>query len=211
MSDLLEQYIINHSDEEGELLKQLTRDVHVNLLRPRMISGHLQGRILKMLCRMVKPTQVLELGTFAGYSALCFAEALEEGSVVHTVDNDDELEEFVAKYLNLSEHGNKVIQHIGNALDLIPQFEDEQFDLVFIDADKRLYSEFYDLVFPKVKSGGYILVDNTLWDGKVVAEPQPKDAQTIGILNFNDMIVEDTRVEKVILPLRDGMTMIYKK
>ncbi|MGL5014426.1 MAG: O-methyltransferase [Bacteroidales bacterium] len=211
MSDLLEQYIINHSDEEGELLKQLTRDVHVNLLRPRMISGHLQGRILKMLCRMIKPKQVLELGTFAGYSALCFAEALEEGSVVHTVDNDDELEEFVAKYLNLSEHGDKVIQHIGNALDLIPQFEDEQFDLVFIDADKRLYSEFYDLVFPKVKSGGYILVDNTLWDGKVVAEPQPKDAQTIGILNFNDMIVEDTRVEKVILPLRDGMTMIYKK
>jgi len=160
---------------------------------------------------MIKPKQVLELGTFAGYSALCFAEALEEGSVVHTVDNDDELEEFVAKYLNLSEHGDKVIQHIGNALDLIPQFEDEQFDLVFIDADKRLYSEFYDLVFPKVKSGGYILVDNTLWDGKVVAEPQPKDAQTIGILNFNDMIVEDTRVEKVILPLRDGMTMIYKK
>jgi len=211
MSDLLEQYIINHSDEEGELLKKLTRDVHVNLLRPRMISGHLQGRILKMLCRMIKPKQVLELGTFAGYSALCFAEALEEGSVVHTVDNDDELEEFVAKYLNLSEHGDKVIQHIGNALDLIPQFEDEQFDLVFIDADKRLYSEFYDLVFPKVKSGGYILVDNTLWDGKVVAEPQPKDAQTIGILNFNDMIVEDTRVEKVILPLRDGMTMIYKK
>ncbi|MGL4993470.1 MAG: O-methyltransferase [Bacteroidales bacterium] len=211
MSDLLEQYIINHSDEEGELLKQLTRDVHVNLLRPRMISGHLQGRILKMLCRMIKPKQVLELGTFAGYSALCFAEALQEGSVVHTVDNDDELEEFVAKYLNLSEHGEKVVQHIGNALDLIPQFEDEQFDLVFIDADKRLYSEFYDLVFPKVKSGGYILVDNTLWDGKVVVDPQPKDAQTIGILNFNDMIVQDPRVEKVILPLRDGMTMIYKK
>lgn len=210
MSELLEQYIINHSDEEGELLKRLNRDVHVNLLRPRMISGHLQGRIIKMLTRMIRPAQVLELGTFAGYSALCFAEGMESGEV-HTVDNDDELEEFVSKYLELSEHGHKVKQHIGNALDVIPQFEDEQFDLVFIDADKRLYCEFYNLVFPKVKKGGFIFADNTLWDGKVVEEPVSKDPQTQGILKFNDMIAADSRIEKVILPLRDGMTLIRKK
>lgn len=210
MSELLEEYIINHSDEEGELLKRLNRDVHVNLLRPRMISGHLQGRIIKMLTRMIRPAQVLELGTFAGYSALCFAEGMESGEV-HTVDNDDELEEFVSKYLELSEHGHKVKQHIGNALDVIPQFEDEQFDLVFIDADKRLYCEFYDLVFPKVKKGGFIFADNTLWDGKVVEEPVSKDPQTQGILKFNDMIAADSRIEKVILPLRDGMTLICKK
>lgn len=210
MSELLEQYIINHSDEEGELLKRLNRDVHVNLLRPRMISGHLQGRIIKMLTRMIRPAQVLELGTFAGYSALCFAEGMESGEV-HTVDNDDELEEFVSKYLELSEHGHKVKQHIGNALDVIPQFEDEQFDLVFIDADKRLYCEFYNLVFPKVKKGGFIFADNTLWDGKVVEEPVSKDPQTQGILKFNDMIAADSRIEKVILPLRDGMTLICKK
>lgn len=210
MSELLEQYIINHSDEEGELLQRLNRDVHVNLLRPRMISGHLQGRIIKMLTRMIRPQQVLELGTFAGYSALCFAEGMESGEV-HTVDNDDELEEFVSKYLDLSEHGHKVKQHIGNALEVIPQFGDEQFDLVFIDADKRLYCEFFDLVFPKVKKGGFIFADNTLWDGKVVQEPLSKDAQTLGILKFNDMIAADPRIEKVILPLRDGMTLIYKK
>lgn len=210
MSELLEQYIINHSDEEGELLQRLNRDVHVNLLRPRMISGHLQGRIIKMLTRMIRPQQVLELGTFAGYSALCFAEGMESGEV-HTVDNDDELEEFVSKYLDLSEHGHKVKQHIGNALEVIPQFGDEQFDLVFIDADKRLYCEFFDLVFPKVKKGGFIFADNTLWDGKVVQEPLSKDAQTQGILKFNDMIAADPRIEKVILPLRDGMTLIYKK
>lgn len=210
MSELLENYIINHSDEEGELLQRLNRDVHVNLLRPRMISGHLQGRIIKMLTRMVRPQQVLELGTFAGYSALCFAEGMDSGEV-HTVDNDDELEEFVSKYLDLSEHGHKVKQHIGNALDVIPQFEDEQFDLVFIDADKRLYCEFFELVFPKVKKGGFIFADNTLWDGKVVEEPLSKDAQTQGILKFNDMIAADPRIEKVILPLRDGMTLIYKK
>lgn len=210
MSELLEQYIINHSDEEGELLKRLNRDVHVNLLRPRMISGHLQGRIIKMLTRMIRPAQVLELGTFAGYSALCFAEGMESGEV-HTVDNDDELEEFVSKYLELSEHGHKVKQHIGNALDVIPRFEDEQFDLVFIDADKRLYCEFYDLVFPKVKKGGFIFADNTLWDGKVVQELASNDTQTLGVLKFNDMIAADSRIEKVILPLRDGMTLIYKK
>lgn len=211
MSELLDKYILSHSDEEGELLGHLNRDAHVNLLRPRMISGHLQGRIIKMLTRMINPSQVLELGTFAGYSALCFAEGVKDTGEVHTVDNDDELEEFVAKYLELSEHGHKVRQHIGDALEVIPQFEDEQFDLVFIDADKRLYSEFYDLVFPKVKKGGFIFADNTLWDGKVIEEPLSKDPQTTGILAFNDKIANDTRVEKVILPLRDGMTLIYKK
>lgn len=206
----LEDYILSHSDEEGELLAALNRDAHVNILRPRMLSGHLQGRILKMFCRMLRPQRVLEIGTYTGYATLCLAEGMPEGSVIHTLEINDEMEDFIRKYIDQSPHREKIRLHIGDALELIPQLE-ETFDLVFIDADKRLYAAYYDLIFPKLRSGGLILADNTLWDGKVVEETPASDKQTLGILAFNEKIKQDERVEKVILPLRDGLTMIWKK
>ena len=209
MIDPIEQYILAHIDPEGEVLERLNRDVHVNLLRPRMLSGHLPGRMLKMLCRMIRPTSVLEIGTYAGYSALCMAEALGEDATIDTIEIDDELEDFIQKHLDDSPYGNKVSLHFGDAFDIIPML-DKSFDLVFIDADKRSYSDYFDLVFDKVNAGGFIIADNTLWDGKVLETPDENDAQTIGILNFNKKIAADTRVEKVILPLRDGITLIHK-
>lgn len=206
----LEEYILSHSDEEGELAAALNRDAHVNLLRPRMLSGHLQGRILKMCCRMLRPRRVLEIGTYTGYATLCMAEGLEEGALIHTLEIDDEMEYFIRKYLDRSPDRDKIRLHIGDAMELVPRM-DEIFDLVFIDADKRRYSEYYDLVFPKLRPGGLILADNTLWDGKVLEKVSASDRQTQGILAFNEKIKRDERVEKVILPLRDGLTMIWKK
>lgn len=210
LTEALDDYIRSHSDDEGTLLAALNRDANVNLLRPRMLSGHLQGRILKMFCRMLRPQRVLEIGTYTGYATLCLAEGLEAGGLVHTIEINDEMEDFIQKYLTQSPHQEKVRVHIGDAMEIIPQL-DETFDMVFIDADKRLYCDYYDLVFPKVRPGGLILADNTLWDGKVIEELHPSDKQTAGILAFNDKIKEDERVEKVILPLRDGLTMIWKK
>ena len=206
----IEEYILSHSDDEGALLKALERDAHVNLLRPRMLSGHLQGRILKMFCRMMQPRRVLEIGTYTGYATLCLADGLPEDGLVHTLEINDEMEDFIFKYLNQSPLQEKIRVHFGDAMEIIPQL-DEQFDLVFIDADKRLYSAYYDLVFPKVRAGGLILADNTLWDGKVVETIPASDKQSLGILAFNEKIKQDERVEKVILPLRDGLTMIWKK
>lgn len=206
----IDDYILSHSDEEGALLSTLNRDANVNLLRPRMLSGHLQGRILKMFCRMMRPRRVLEIGTYTGYATLCMAEGLEEGALIHTLEINDEMEDFIRKYLDRSPHKDKIQVHFGDALAIIPALG-ETFDMVFIDADKRLYAEYFDLVFPLVRPGGLILADNTLWDGKVLEEPHTSDKQTIGILSFNDKIKEDTRIEKVILPLRDGLTMIWKK
>lgn len=209
MTDPIEQYILAHIDPEGENLQRLNRDVHVNLLRPRMLSGHLQGRFLKMLCRMIRPKSVLELGTYAGYSALCMAEALPEDATIDTIEIDDELEDFIQKHLDDSPFGNSIQLHFGDAFEVIPKLN-KTFDLVFIDADKRSYCEYFDLVFDKVAKGGFIVADNTLWDGKVLETPDENDAQTIGILAFNKKIAADNRVEKVILPLRDGITLIHK-
>lgn len=210
MDQELENYILGHIDEEGELLSLLNRDAHVNLLRPRMLSGHLQGRILKMFCRMLRPVRILEIGTYTGYATLCLAEALPDEGEIHTIEINDELEDFIQKHLNRSELRNKVHLHIGDAMDIIPGLAGS-FDLVFIDADKRLYNDYYDLVFEKVRPGGLIIADNTLWDGKVLTEPHHTDMQTIGIKSFNDKIASDDRVEKVIIPLRDGLTLIWKK
>lgn len=210
LTDALDGYILSHSDEEGALLSALNRDANVNLLRPRMLSGHLQGRILKMFCRMLRPRRILEIGTYTGYATLCLAEGLEPEGVIHTIEINDEMEDFIRKYLDRSQYKERVKVHFGDAMEIIPRLE-EMFDLVFIDADKRLYSDYYDLVFPKVRPGGLILADNTLWDGKVIEEVHPADKQTQGILMFNDKIKQDDRVEKVILPLRDGLTMIWKK
>lgn len=210
LTDALDEYILSHSDEEGTLLSALSRDANVNLLRPRMLSGHLQGRILKMFCRMLRPQRILEIGTYTGYATLCLAEGLSDDGLIHTLEINDEMEDFIQKYLSRSPDKEKIKLHFGDAMEIIPGL-DETFDLVFIDADKRLYAEYYDLVFPKVRTGGLILADNTLWDGKVLEEPHSSDKQTVGILAFNKKIKQDTRIEKVILPLRDGLTMIWKK
>lgn len=206
----IEEYILSHSDPEGELLATLSRDANVNLLRPRMLSGHLQGRILKMFCRMLSPRRVLEIGTYTGYATLCLAEGLADDGRVDTIEINDEMEDFIRKYLDQSPLNEKIRLHIGDAMEIIPGLQ-ETYDLVFIDADKRLYTNYYDLVFPLIRPGGIILADNTLWDGKVVEETVASDKQTLGILAFNEKIKNDERVEKVILPLRDGLTIIWKK
>lgn len=210
MTEAINRYILDHIDEEGELLAALNRDANVNLLRPRMLSGHLQGRILKMFCHMLRPWRVLEIGTYTAYATLCIAEALTEDAEIHTIEINDEMEDFIMKYVGRSPYRDRIRLHIGDAQEIIPAL-DMSFDLVFIDADKRLYNHYYDLVFDKVPSGGIILADNTLWDGKVLTTPPRSDLQTLGIMEFNDRIKVDSRVEKVILPLRDGLSIIRKK
>jgi len=205
----MEDYIVRHIDEEGELLSKLNREAHVKLLRPRMIAGHLQGRILKMLVRLLKPLRILEIGTYTGYATLCLAVVLPENGEIYTIEIDDERENVNRNQFNQSELKNKIWLHIGDALKIVPRLEGT-FDMAFIDGDKRLYCEYYDLLFDKVNSGGVILADNTLWNGKVLDEPHSGDKQTRGILNFNEKIKCDRRIEKVILPLRDGLTIIYK-
>lgn len=210
MYDAIEEYICRHIDAEEPALARLDRDTHVYHLRPRMVSGHLQGRILKMICRMVQPRRVLELGTFTGYSALCFAEGMLDDGEVHTLEIDDEVEDFAKEHFDLSPYGHKIKMFIGDALKTIEQLTDT-YDLVFIDANKRDYVRYYEAVLPLVRPGGIILADNTLWDGKVVTEPDSRDPQTVGITSFNDYVARDERVEKVILPLRDGLTILWKK
>lgn len=209
-SDNIEDYILSHIDEEGTLLKQLNRDAHVNLLRPRMLSGHLQGKMLKMFCRMLQPKYILEIGTYTGYATLCLAEGAIDDAEIHTIEVNDELEDFITKYLHKTKLEERIHLHIGDALEIIPTI-DRTFDLVFIDANKRHYIEYYNLIFDKVRRGGLIIADNTLWDGKVLEKAHQTDLQTIGIQNFNDMLAKDERVEKVILPIRDGLTLIWKK
>ncbi len=206
----IEQYILSRIDEEGDLLKQLNRDAHVNLLKPRMLSGHLQGRMLKMFCRMVQPKYILELGTYTAYATLCLAEGAVDDAEIHTIEVNDELEDFILKYLHKTKLRDKIHLHLGDAMEIIPKI-DRVFDLVFIDANKRHYIEYYNLIFDKVRPGGLIIADNTLWDGHVLEVAKSSDKQTIGIQEFNDMIANDDRVEKVILPVRDGLTMIWKK
>jgi predicted O-methyltransferase YrrM len=208
--EAIENYILSHIDGEGELLEQLNRDAHVNLLKPRMLSGHLQGRMLKMFCRMIQPKYILEIGTYTAYATLCMAEGAADDAEIHTVEVNDELEDFIMKYLHKTKLKGKIHLHIGDAMEIIPKIG-RIFDLVFIDANKRHYIEYYNLIFDKVRPGGLIIADNTLWDGHVLEKPKPSDKQTIGIQQFNDMLAKDDRVEKVILPVRDGLTLIWKK
>jgi predicted O-methyltransferase YrrM len=206
----LDDYIIAHSDPEPDYLQKISRRTHLRMINPRMMSDYIQGRLLAMLTRMIKPQRVLELGTYSGYSALCIAEALPPEGIIHTVEHDDELEDFIRENFLMSPLSTKIILHTGDALDII-QHTGEIFDLVFIDADKREYSDYYRAVLPKVQNGGFILADNTLWGGKVTEKPQAGDRQTQALLKFNKMIAGDMRVEKIILPLRDGLTLIRKK
>lgn len=205
----LEQYILDHISPESDLLQELDRETHLRVLRSRMLSGHLQGRLLAIISQMIRPRTILEIGTFTGYSALCLAEGLAEGGALHTIEIDDELESLAGKYFLKSGLGNRIVQHIGDAREIIPGLN-QSFDLVFIDADKREYCTYYDLVFPHVPKGGFILADNVLWNGKVVDADASDDEQTRGILDFNELIRNDSRVEKVILPIRDGITLIRK-
>lgn len=208
--EAIEAYILQHMDEESDYLKALYRQTHVKLINPRMTSGHLQGRLLKMLVQMVRPQRVLEIGTFTGYSALCMAEGLEEGAMLHTYEIDDELEDFTRPWIEGSPHGHKVCFHIGNALDEVPHLG-ETFDLVFMDGDKRQYMQYYEMVMQHTSPNAIILADNTLWDGHVVDKAYLGDRQTAAINEFNAYLAADQRVEKFILPLRDGLTMIRKK
>ncbi|MBR8719745.1 tRNA 5-hydroxyuridine methyltransferase [Bacteroides pyogenes] len=209
-TESIDEYILNHIDAESEYLKALYRDTHVKLLRPRMASGHLQGRMLKMFVEMIRPRRILEIGTYSGYSALCLAEGLPEGGVLHTFEINDEQEDFTRPWLEGSPFADKIRFHIGDALELVPRMN-LTFDLAFIDGDKRKYIEYYEMTLAHLSEGGYIIADNTLWDGHVLELPRPTDMQTIGIKAFNDFVAADQRVEKVILPLRDGLTIIRKK
>lgn len=207
----IEEYILSHIDSEPELLKRMTREAHVKLLRPRMISGNIQGRLLKMLAALLKPDNILEIGTFTGYSALCLAEGAPENSKIVTIEIDDEMESFIQKYVHESEYGHKIELKIGDALQIMNRYRDNYFDLIFIDANKRDYCAYYDMAINKLKNGGVILADNTLWNGKVVEQIVNHDEQTKGVFDFNNQIKEDTRIEKIILPIRDGLTIIRKK
>ncbi len=207
----IDEYIDAHSDVEPAYLANVFRETNLYTTNPRMMSGHLQGRFLKMMVQLIGAKRVIELGTFSGYSALAMAEGMDEDGKVVTIEINDEMEDFIRKQLSSVEHGKKVELLIGNATELIPSMQ-EQFDMAFIDADKRLYQEYIDLLLPKMRKGGLILADNTLWDGKVLIENPPKsDRQTLSIKAFNDNLVNDGRVDVLILPMRDGLTMIRKR
>jgi len=211
MDEATEKYILAHIDPESELLASLDRDAHVKLLRPRMLAGHLQGRLLKMFCRMIRPWRTLEIGTYTAYSTLCMAEGIDEGALIHTVEINDEMEPFVRRYLEQSAFKDRIRIHWGDAAEVVPALG-ETFDMAYIDGDKRDYCAYYELVFPYVREGGYILADNTLWSGKVTEdEVAAADRHTQGIRAFNEMVGRDRRVEKVIIPMRDGLTVIYRK
>ena len=206
----IEEYIRAHIDKEPEHLYNLYRATNIELLHGRMASGHLQGRLLKMLVKMIRPKNILEIGTFAGYSAICLAEGLEEGGKVYTFEINDEQEDFTRPWIESSAMANRIEFIIGDAIEQAPRLGVE-FDMAFIDGDKRTYIESYEMVMQVLRQGGFILADNTLWDEHVIDPQYAKDAQTRGILQFNDHVAADDRVEKVILPLRDGLTLIRKK
>lgn len=208
-TEKIDDYIVRHIDKESEYMHSLWRATQLHLLYGRMASGHIQGRLLKMLVGMIRPKMVLEIGTYSGYSGLCMAEGLEDGAHLHTVEINDEQEDFTLPWFKNSPYADKITMHIGDAMDVVPKLQ-VMFDMAFIDGDKRRYTEYYEMVLQHLNPGGYILADNTLWDGHVVDE-NAHDAQTLGIKAFNDLVANDDRVEKVILPLRDGLTIIKKK
>ncbi len=206
LSAALEAYIADHSEEEPELLRELTRETHLKVLMPRMITGHYQGRVLSLISRIVRPRTILEIGTYTGYSALCLAEGLLPGGKLHTIDKNEELTELQRRYFDRSPYGDQIIQHTGLALETIPRMG-ETFDLVFIDADKQEYPEYFEMVLPKVRTGGIILLDNVLWSGKVLEPIDPKDRTTQILVDFNKKLTKDPRVRTVVLPIRDGLTI----
>ena len=202
----LDDYVIAHSQQEPKLLQDLTRETWQKVLAPRMLSGHFQGRVLSMISKLIQPTSILEIGTYTGYSALCLAEGMSKDAVLHTIDINEELQNFQRKYFNASGYGDRIIQHVGDAMEIIPTLN-TTFDLVFIDADKVNYPNYFELVMPLLKSGAVILSDNVLWTGKVIEPLNPKDKDTAALLTYNKLLNTDDRVESVLLPIRDGLTV----
>ena len=213
MSDIvnnkIEDYIRKNSSKEPEILKDLNKETYLKVLNPRMLSGHLQGRFLSIITKLIKPKKILEIGTYTGYSAICMAEGLIENGIIHTIDINEELVSIQNKYFAKSKCNNSIIQHVGDARNIIKSIN-EKFDLVFLDADKENYIEYFELVIEKVKKGGLIIADNVLWTGKVVEPEKDDDELTQYLIDFNKMINEDDRVENIIIPLRDGLNIILK-
>ena len=210
IDQLLENYIFSHSVEEDPVLKKLYRATYLRLVNGRMCSGHLQGTVLTLLSRLISPKRILEIGTYTGYSAICLAKGLAPGGVLHTIEINDELESMAAGYFVESGMRDRIVQYIGDATEILPKLQ-EQYELAFLDGDKRQYLQHYQMIIPKIPIGGLIIADNTLWGGKVVGKIARNDEQTISILEFNDFVRDDARVEATILPIRDGMTLIRKK
>ncbi|MGB5242148.1 MAG: O-methyltransferase [Lutimonas sp.] len=210
ISEKLEEYLVQHSEDEPELLSELNKETWQKVLAPRMLSGHYQGRILSMLSKMINPKSILEIGTYTGYSALCLAEGLTENGILHTIDKNEELADFQQLFFDRSPYKNQIVKHIGNAIEIIPSLE-ENFDLVFIDADKGNYSNYFDLVIDKMNPGGMIVSDNVLWSGKVLEKVEEHDVDTEQILLFNKKVKEDKRVETILLPIRDGLSLCRVK
>ncbi len=206
ISQELEDYIANHSQNEPELLKALDKETYQKILLPRMLSGHFQGRVLSMLSKLIRPQNILEIGTYTGYSALCLCEGMQENGVLHTIDIKEELVDFQRKYFDKSPWGNQITQHLGEAINIIPTL-DLKFDLVFIDADKENYINYFELIIPKMNKGGIILSDNVLWSGKVLEPLQKNDISTKIVLEYNLLLKNDPRVETVLLPIRDGISV----
>lgn len=210
LDEKLDQYVCDHSGEESDLLKELNRETWAKVLRPRMLSGHLQGRVLSMLSNMIQPKRVLEIGTYTGYSAICLAEGLRDGGKLHTIDINEELQPMIRTYLSKADLDETVELHIGNALEIIPELK-EDWDLVFIDADKENYSNYYKLLVPLMKSGSYIIADNVLWSGKVIEDYDSLDEETRSLIDYSNMVLEDDRVENVLFPIRDGLMIARVK
>lgn len=206
ISQELEDYIEQHSEKEPALLAALNKETYQKILLPRMLSGHFQGRVLSMLSKLIRPVNILEIGTYTGYSALCLCEGMQEGGQLHTIDIKEELVDFQRKHFDKSPWGKQIVQHLGEAIDIIPTLE-LKFDLVFIDADKENYLNYFELILPKMNKGGIILSDNVLWSGKVLEPLQPNDLSTKIIMEYNELLKNDPRVETVLLPIRDGLTV----
>ncbi len=202
----IDNYVVNHSQQEPSILKELSKETWQKVLNPRMISGAFQGRVLSMISKLINPKNILEIGTYTGYSALCLAEGMKKNGVLHTIDKNEELEELQSNFFQKSAYKNNIKQHVGKALEIIPKIE-EKFDLVFIDADKSNYINYFNLIIDKMNSGGIILSDNVLWSGKVVEKLNPKDIDTKTLLAYNQLLNNDSRIETVLLPIRDGLTI----
>ena len=210
ISEKLDNYVVQHTENEPPLLKELSRVTYQKVLQPRMLSGHYQGRILSLISKIIRPKRVLELGTFTGYSALCLAEGLAPDGEIHTIDKNEELVELQSQFFNLSAYGSQIYQHTGNALEIIKKLN-QNYDLVFIDADKPNYVNYFKLLIDKINCGGVIISDNVLWSGKVIEPINESDISTKILLEYNKLLKEDTRLETVLLPIRDGLTLSIKK